>query len=780
LSANSVLDAGDLAFDPPHAVPLLQPGASNSAVLTVTIPADTPAGVRYLIAVADAEGDAIESSESNNTRVRSVSIGPDLTLTDLTVPSTAAPGKTITIWDTVRNQGGGGAAPSATTFYLSVNSALDASDTALSGTRTVPALEPGASSAGASVVNIPTVITVGQYYVIAKADGGGAVAESSETNNTSARSIRIGADLTVSALAAPATSGAGLSIQISDTTRNEGTTAADTSVTRIFFSTNSQLDAADVEVGARTVPGLAPGANSSAAMTVTIPSGTATGTYYLLAVADADGAVSETNETNNRYARSLQLGGDLRVTVVTAPASASPGSSIIVSDTTTNQGGGAAAPTTTLYYFSANITLDTLDVSLGGRAVPALAPNATHSGSATVTVPAGVAPGTYYILAKADGQNVEAETQETNNISARAIQVGGDLAVSALSVPAIGGAGLTIVVTDTTVNQGTAPVAASATRFYLSSNGSLDGSDLALPPGRTIPDLPVGASSSGSTTLTIPAATATGTYYVIAKADGDGNVGETLETNNTSARVLQIGPDLAVSALSLPDEIAPGATFGANATTVNQGGGAAPSSATSFFLSANYSLDSDDVALLPTLVVGALASGATSSATAGLTIPGGTAPGTYYVIAKADADGGTVETSEGNNTRTRSTRVGPDLSVSSTSLSSTTVRAGGTATVTDTVVNQGAGVAAASTLRFYLSANITFDAADVVLPGSRTVPGLATDATSSGSTVITIPLATASGTYYVITKIDADGTVPECTETNNTRVVRSIQVTMPE
>jgi hypothetical protein len=45
--------------------------------------------------------------------------------------------------------------------------------------------------------------------------------------------------------------------------------------------------------------------------------------------------------------------------------------------------------------------------------------------------------------------------------------------------------------------------------------------------------LAAGAISSGSTTVVIPLGTAAGSWYIIAKADGEGVVNETSEANNT-------------------------------------------------------------------------------------------------------------------------------------------------------------------------------------------------------------------------------------------------------
>jgi hypothetical protein len=60
------------------------------------------------------------------------------------------------------------------------------------------------------------------------------------------------------------------------------------------------------------------------------------------------------------------------------------------------------------------------------------------------------------LFAKADADSAVAETQETNNTTLRLIQVGGDLVVSAMTVPLKAGAGTSIVVSDTTTNQGPA------------------------------------------------------------------------------------------------------------------------------------------------------------------------------------------------------------------------------------------------------------------------------------------------------------------------------------
>ena len=78
---------------------------------------------------------------------------------------------------------------------------------------------------------------------------------------------------------------------------------------------------------------------------------------------------------------------------------------------------------TTRFYLSPNSSVDAGDVLLGSRPVPALAVGATNTGSVTVVIPPQTAPGSYFIVAAADGDGVIAEASESNNTTARRLTV---------------------------------------------------------------------------------------------------------------------------------------------------------------------------------------------------------------------------------------------------------------------------------------------------------------------------------------------------------------------
>ncbi|HXV08240.1 MAG TPA: CARDB domain-containing protein, partial [Burkholderiales bacterium] len=773
LSADTMLDAGDVALGE-RSVPALSAGASDTASSALTLPVGTATGAWYVIAKADAGGTVPETSEVNNLNSRWIQIGADLMVSAWSAPSSAGAGESITVTDTTRNQGGGVAQPSVTQYFLSANSILDGADIAL-GSRTVPALESGASSTGSITLTLPAATANGTWYLIARVDATQTVAEISEYNNTAQRTMLVGVDLIVSALSAPAAAGAGQSIGVSDTTRNQGGGVAPASLTQFFLSSNNTLDAADIALGSRPVPVLASGASNSGSTTLVIPAGTAAGTWYVIANADGSGVVPETSESNNVGTWAIQIGADLVVSALTVPASAGPGQAITVSDTTRNQAGGAAAATVTQYFLSGDAVLDAGDVALGSRNVAALAGGASSSASVSVTIPAGTATGNWFVIAKADATDAVLEMVETNNTASRSIQIGPDLSVTSLSAPSAAGAGGTITVTDTTRNLSTGSAPETLTQYFLSTNTTLDVSDVLLG-ARAVPALAPGASSSGSVSVTLPSGTATGVWYLIAKADGNDSLPESSETNNVTWRSLQIGVDLVVSPLSGPAGANAGQVVSVGDTTRNQGGGAALASTTQFFLSSNSALDAADLPL-GSRAVPALAAGASSSGATTLTIPAGTATGYWYILAKADAPGDVLEISEGNNVTAWLMTVGPDL-IAYSLIVPGTAPAGQTITVTDTTRNQGGGDAAASTTQFFLSRDMAWDAADIAL-GGRTVGTLAGGAASTASTALTIPAETPTGGWYLLGRVDAGNAVVEIAEFNNSSA-RWIQITAPQ
>jgi CARDB len=117
------------------------------------------------------------------------------------------------------------------------------------------------------------------------------------------------------------------------------------------------------------------------------------------------------------------------------------------------------------------------------------------------------------------------------NPCAVGVQIGLDLKITALSAPSRAAIGSAIVVNDTTRDSGGCGADASVTAFYLSTNSTLDESDIRLAPARAIGPLTAGASSAGTSNVIIPDV-APGTWFLIANADDGEIVNEIAESNN--------------------------------------------------------------------------------------------------------------------------------------------------------------------------------------------------------------------------------------------------------
>ena len=472
-----------------------------------------------------------------------------------------------------------------------------------------------------------------------------------DADKTCTAAFNLKPDLTVSALTAPESAAAGATISVTDTTKNlsGGPAFPGTSNTKIWLSTDAVLDGGDTLLGARPVPSLNPGATSAGSTNVVIPAGAA-GNNFLIAKANGDLSVPESNIGNNTRTKSLTiLAADLTVTSLSVPAFSGANRTIAITDTTRNATGVGQAPaSTTSYYLSSNSIWDSGDIPFGSRAVPALGAGSQNSLTTNQTLPASAAGGNYFIIAKADGPLGVTESNEANNTRAWAIKIGADLSLS-IGVPTKSGAGRSILVTDTTANAaGRSDVPDSATSFYLSSDALLGGDTLLG--SRSTGAIASGGNSPGSTTVTIPAGTATGTWYIIGKADGPGAVFETHESNNTNARAIPIGPDLIVSAISVPVSAHPGQTISVRPTTLNSGGGPTGSnSLTKIYLRPSSGPDM----FLGTRNVPPLASNGSDSVAVSVTIPTGTATGSYSILAVADDGNAVTETKEQNNTKTK-------------------------------------------------------------------------------------------------------------------------------
>ena len=347
--------------------------------------------------------------------------------------SSAAPGDSVTVTFTMRNQGGSSAGQSVTRFRLSQSaSGSSLSDPVLTDV-TTPALSAGQSVSLSTTVTVPSNTASGTFYVWAITDNFSAVSQSNTGNDFTRSSA-----LTVAAAASRAdllaenvslnrsSAAPGDSVTVTVTIRNQGGSAAGQSVTRFRLSQSaSGSSLSDPVLTDVTTPSLSAGQSASLSTTVTVPSNTTSGTFYVWAITDNFSAVSQSN-TGNDFARSSALTvataasrADLIAeNVLLSRSSAAPGDSVTVNFTMRNQGGSPAGQSVTRFRLSQSASGSNLsDPVLTDVTTPSLSTGQSVSLSTTVTVPSNTASGAFYVWAITDNFSAVSQSNTGNDFA---------------------------------------------------------------------------------------------------------------------------------------------------------------------------------------------------------------------------------------------------------------------------------------------------------------------------------------------------------------------------
>lgn len=771
-------------------------GDEYSISQLLTLPSTTKIGSRYLLFVTDANNAQGEINESNNVRAIPIAIGdndPDLVVTSTAAPTTAVLGESITVNWTVKNQGTiEASADWYDTIYLSDDQILDSTDIAVSSQSAAqmsPLAVDGTYKYSRSIT-IPNT-TTGNHYLLFAVDAGKQQNEKDETNNVRAVPITLTApDLIVSDASSTVSAATwGETIQVSWTVANIGTvTAAATWGDQIYISDDAILDGTDKFVATFSAADNVPLASNSnytqTAKSITIPINSGTGSKYLLFVTDANDAQGETNNSNNVKAIPIGVKApNLQVTDTNAPASVTWGEVIPVSWTVSNQGTGTALADWWDYvYLSSNPTLDSSDIYLGNLSAATQSPlvsGSSYTLNRDITIPY-VTPGTWYLLVATDNNgNQQAESNETDNVRAVALEVKApDLVVSAVTAATESILGATIPVTWTVTNQGTGNALADWYDYvYLSLDQTLDGTDTSLGylwTGDKTP-LAAGASYTVGRDVTLPNVAA-GTWYLLIGADRDNYQAETNNNNNVKAVAIELGaPDIELTAATAPTTASLGETIQVGWTVTNTGNLVAPADWSDYvYLSDDATFDETDTLLnyLSAADKTPLSAGNSYNQTLQVTIPG-TARGNKYLLFVADGNNVQGESNENNNIRAKALTVNaPDLIILSATSPNRAIL-GETIDVSWTVNNSGSGSAIADWYdSIYISNDTNFDASDTLLTdiwtGEKTP--LAPGGSYNIAQKITVP-NTATGNRYLLFVADRTNKQSETNESNNVKAV---------
>ncbi len=797
----------------------LAAGASVNRTGTVSIPSGT-GGTKYLLVVANRYStnptyNLPEADTGNNTRAVAITVtGADLVVDSATASASAgAVGQSVEVTWAVRNAGEDAAlADWYDTVYFSTDATLDSSDVNLgqfyAGAETP--LDLGEAYSRTQAFTLPSTLTAGAGFLIVRTDGyyysyyegdTGSQAETNEANNTRAIPFTVGVpDLTVAVADWPAELTAGQSADFSWTVSNSSAVAAPGDrYDAVYLSLDATFDGGDAELAEFYRSGITTaGGSYTASQTVTVP-GLRPGRYFLIYTADANGTLTESDETNNARVVPVTVHApDLVVTDFTFPTSAVPGSTVTATWTVKNVG-DAAAPAggwlDRLTEFSNSYYYSTSELAAVAYTGPALAPGASYTVTRQVTTSPAFGTGYYY-----GGASVTLRVNNGNGTAAQPRFADGDTGNDARTRT------LTITPPDLKIVSFTAPTTVAAGQTYTvswevtnagqhpalgdwSDAIDLNGTRLATR-ARTVSPLAAGTGYTATAEVMVPANFAGGAATFRLSVDVNAYQGESDENNNTATVATTVGSaNLTVTALTASSTaVTPGQTITVSWTVTNAG----TTPAVADWADALLLLDSPDQTLSyyyngqPIATEGVtaqtpLAAGASYTVTKTVTIPTGVT-GTKHLTLLTDAGYQSYyfyftsqqgETNEGDNRRSVALTIGaPDLELT-TATAPPVLAVGSPAEFTWTVSNTATDPAAADwTDSVYLSADDTLDSSDRLVlsePIAAQTP-LTGGASYTVTRTATVPAATGD-VNYVLFVTDRSGAQAERSEANNTRAL---------
>lgn len=571
LSSDSIITPSDRLLGL-RSVPSLAVGALSFGDDDLLVPANVPEGTYNVGVLVDVGGTQAELNEFDNVLLAGGQLTvhrpprPDLAASAVSFGATAIDaGQPLNVTNSVQNLGVVAAGAFRVGIYISQDSEITTTDMLL-GERSLSSLAVGATSTAQGAYEVPAEIGAGTRYVGLVVDHLATVLEQDETNNVllAAGTLEVSIpplpDLRPTALSvSPSIVQVGESVTVVERVLNEGTAPAAAFRVGVYLSSNPVIATTDVLIGSRVVDGLAIGASSEAQSEYALPLGVATGSWYVGVIVDDLRELAELQEGDGTLLSPTLIDvtaapdphPDLVIEAVSTPTQrVLPGGSVQVLSTVRNEGDLSSTTFQVGIYLSTDAEITPEDRLIGQRTVFSLGVGFGSAQSFPYTVPTDVPVGFYRLGAIADSGQVIAELNEDNNsrVASGQIEVyippppAPDLTVISISVDVTTSSpGGSLTIDDVVRNAGELGSAATRVAFYLSSDAEVDTSDTLLGV-RTVAALAAGAESSGSTTISLPASLASGSWTLAAIVDDLDAVTESAEDNNQKslASVLEV------------------------------------------------------------------------------------------------------------------------------------------------------------------------------------------------------------------------------------------------
>ncbi len=666
-SGDILLDSFTTSTHRPLAV-----GDSYAVSGTVNL-ANIGIGSKYLIVRTDTWsypfGLEVEQNEDNNYFAIPISLSAaiDLNVISSSLPLTAAPGESITIEWTVRNDGTDPVAELWEDYVrLSTDTVVGGNDPVLTFYPNQFSNDPlarGDSYTRSRTASIRSNQALGSYYILLLADRQNVIGETNEANNLIVHPFEVAeresADLVVSSLDSPSNAQPDEEITITWTVFNQGIEATGAAwsdrVYRVDASGRHTLKTYRYEGAALNV-----GQSYTRSEQIRLDDELVDGDYQIVVETDVfdqvhEGTAEDNNETTS--ATILSVGHvDLVPVIVAAPATAESDETIAIEWRTENRG---TAPTTSSW-------VDRVYLSVDGSSKTELLGEITHldalapGDATTLRLDARISletTGDWHILVVSDALNELWERQQNegsaNQVSqpiSIALKESADLQITDLTLPIEVQPGQEITAQWTVTNLGVeATILPASGAFWYDRLYYYEGASR-----RSLTDsyyeqvLGVGESYTVSRSRRLPILE-DGDYLFELVTDSTDRIYEgPHEDNNIARAVVRMRHVDLVPAISLaPTEATSGTTFPVTWTVSNNGTATTSASWTDrLYLSDDETVDSGDLLFTETTQFASLVPGESVDTTIDVTLPLDLT-GSRYLIVVTDWDAAFQELSAG-------------------------------------------------------------------------------------------------------------------------------------
>lgn len=407
----------------------LEGGNSVSANVNITIPSDIKGGQYYIHVVVNNNKALTEKKYDDNQVKSPVYVNgnlPDITVSDLVVPTTVMTSEKTTLSWTLNNIGTWVSEPVVCNVYLSNDANFSNDDKLLTSVRSGKLEKNGSEEMKAAIELADNI--VGQRYIIVKANNSDAD-ETNPDNNVITQQFTAKQsplpDLAISDLTYEGTLRGGQTMTIKAKVSNVGDsqTHSDKWTEVFYLSEGYNLDVNNaVLLGSKTHVGvLDKDASYDIAGTFTIPQ-SVKGYYVLFAVTDGKNSLTEKSKENNQVKTTIYVEdqndtpADLIVTKMSAPSRITAGDAITFSYNIANQGEYVAKGTLRdVLYMSKDKVWDENDIMVGvvnGNVNIEPGTDIIRTVTGRIT---NMPEGNYYLIIRTNSTHAIAESDYDNN-----------------------------------------------------------------------------------------------------------------------------------------------------------------------------------------------------------------------------------------------------------------------------------------------------------------------------------------------------------------------------